>query len=122
MVGLNFLLCSLICHESAFATVETGSFYLPAVNFSRTWLVGFDIGRLLGRGLSFACSPGHRYGRGLVVGILFLWCMGFAARSLASITAFVAASSIHGSIIAFCHRYHLVAGIFWSELGLNIAA
>ena len=47
--------------------------------------------------------------------------MGFAARSLASIAAFLATSSVHSSIIAFCNSYHLVSGVFWSELGLNIA-
>jgi len=48
--------------------------------------------------------------------------MGFAATSLASIAAFVAASSVHGSIIAFCHKHHQAPGIFWSEMVLNIAA
>ena len=57
-----------------------------------------------------------------MVGILFLWCMGFAARSLAPIAAFVVTSSIHSSVIAFCHSHHLVPGIFLAELGLNIVA
>jgi len=48
--------------------------------------------------------------------------MGFAARSLASIAALVAASPVHGRIKWFCHSYHLVTGIFWPELGLNIPA
>jgi len=122
MVGLNFFLWAFICHVSAFATVETGSVCLAAVHLSLTWLVGLGIGSLLGRGLSFACPPRRWCSRGLAVGILFLWCMGFAASSLASIAAFVAASSVYSSIVAFCHSHHLVPGIFWSELGLNIVA
>ena len=52
--------------------------------------------------------------------MVFLWCMGFAAGSLASIAAFVAASSVHSSVVAFCHSDYLVPGIFWPELVLNI--
>ena len=121
MVGFYFFLWAFICHVFAFATVETGSFCLAAIHFSLTGLVGLRIGSLLGRGLSFACAPGCCCHRGLAVGILFLWCMGFAARSLASIAAFAAASFVHRSIVAFRHSYHLVPGIFWPELGLNIA-
>jgi len=59
MVGLNFFLWAFICHMSAFATVETGSFCLAAVHLGLTWLVGLGIGPLLSRGLSFACVPGR---------------------------------------------------------------
>jgi len=85
-------------------------------------LIRLDIGPVLSEGLSFACVPGRSWGTGFEVGVLFLWCMGFAARGLTSIAAFVAPSSIHGRVIAFCYGHYLVPGSFWSELGLNIAA
>jgi len=59
MVGLNFFFWAFICHVSAFATVQAGSFSLAAVHFSLTWLIGFGIGPLLDGGLSFACVPGR---------------------------------------------------------------
>jgi len=121
MVGLNFLLWTFICHVSTFATVETGSFCLAAIHFSLTGFVGLGIGPLLRWGLSFAFISGHQCASRLAVGILFLWCKGFAARSLASIAAFIASSSVHGGVIAFCQSYHQVPGIIWPELGLNIA-
>jgi len=58
MVRLNFFLWAFICHVSAFATVETGSFCLAAVHFNLTWLVGLGIGPLPSRGLSFAVLLG----------------------------------------------------------------
>jgi len=59
MVGLNLLLWAFICHVSAFATVDTGSFCFEAMHFGLTRHVGLGLGTLLGRGLSLACIPGH---------------------------------------------------------------
>jgi len=47
---------------------------------------------------------------------------GHAARASDAGLIFAdAANSIHAGVIAFCHCHHLVPGIFWSELGLNMA-
>jgi len=93
----------------------------PRYNLGLVGLIEVDLGPPLDVGLSFACVPRHSCDTALAVGIRFLWCMWFAVRSLVSITPFVAANSIHASVIAFCHCHHLVPGISWSELGLNIA-
>ena len=59
MFGLNSLLWAFICHVTAFATVDTGSFCFAVMHFGLTGHVGLGLDTLLGRGLSLACIPGR---------------------------------------------------------------
>jgi len=69
MIGLYFLLWAFICHVSAFATVETGSFGLPAVHLSLAGLLILGVCLLLYWGFSFVFrfdSGRFSIGRGII--------------------------------------------------------
>ena len=57
MVCLNFLPWAFVCHLTAFATVQRGSFCLAVVHLSLSWLVGLGVGPLRDRGLACPGVP-----------------------------------------------------------------
>jgi len=76
MLDFDFLLWAFICHVSAFATVETGSFSLPAVPFSLAGFLILGLGLLLCWGFSFV----FRFDSGgFSIGSDILWFVWLAA-------------------------------------------